>query len=95
LYQAPARYAEAEPLFKRSLALKESSLGPTHPSLAPTLGNPDVAMSLNNLASLYEAQGRYPDAEPLYKQSLAILEKLLGKDHPNIATSLSNLAELY
>ena len=40
-------------------------------------------------------RGRYPDAEPLYKQSLAILEKILGKDHPNIATSLGNLAELY
>ena len=29
---------------------------------------PDVAVSLNNLAILYEKQGRYSDAEPLYKR---------------------------
>jgi tetratricopeptide (TPR) repeat protein len=32
---------------------------------------PDVAQSLNNLADLYSAQGRYTDAEPLYKRALA------------------------
>jgi hypothetical protein len=31
---------------------------------------PDVAQTLNNLADLYSAQGRY-DAEPLYKRALA------------------------
>jgi hypothetical protein len=32
---------------------------------------PDVAQTLNNLADLYSAQGRYADAEPLYKRALA------------------------
>ena len=41
------------------------------------------------------SQGRYADAEPLYKRSLAIREKALGPDHPDVATSLNNLAELY
>ena len=40
-------------------------------------------------------QGRYPEAEPLLKRSLAILEKALGPDHPNVAASLYNLAGLY
>ena len=35
----------------------------------------DVVESLNYLAELYRAQGRYGDAEPLYKRSLAISEK--------------------
>ena len=39
-------------------------------------------MSLNNLAVLYQSQGRYADAEPLLRRSLAICEKALGPDHP-------------
>jgi CHAT domain-containing protein/tetratricopeptide (TPR) repeat protein len=80
------RYADAEPLFKRSLAIREKALGPNHP---------DVATSLNNLAGLYLNQGRYADAEPLFKRSLAISEKALGPDHPDVASSLNSLAVLY
>jgi TPR repeat protein len=42
-----------------------------------------VAISLNNLAALYRAQGQYAQAEPLFKRSLAILAKALGPDHPD------------
>ena len=80
------QYAQAEPLYKRSLAIWEKALGPDHP---------DVATSLNNLAVLYHTQGQYAQAEPLYKRSLAIREKALGPDHPDVATSLNNLAVLY
>ena len=57
--------------------------------------HPDVAVSLNYLALLYDKQGRYADAEPLYKRSLGIKEKALGPDHPDVAMSLNNLAVLY
>jgi tetratricopeptide (TPR) repeat protein len=57
--------------------------------------HPDVATSLNNLAALYQAQGRYGEAEPLYQRSLHIREQQLGADHPDVATSLNNLALLY
>ena len=40
-------------------------------------------------------QGKYEKAEPLYQKSLEILEKTLGKDHPDIATNINNLALLY
>jgi tetratricopeptide (TPR) repeat protein len=50
---------------------------------------------MNNLAELYRAQGRYADAEPFYKRSLAIWEKVLGLDHPSLGASLNNLAEQY
>ncbi len=53
-----------------------------------------MATSLNNLALLYEAQGKYAEAEPLYGRALAILEKTLGPDHPNVAQSLENYAAL-
>jgi len=83
--QKQGRYAEAEPLFKRALAIKEKAFGPDHPG---------VALGLSNLASLYNAQGRYGEAEPLHKRALAIMEKALGPEHPNVATSLENYAKL-
>ena len=46
------------------------------------------------MASLFESQGRRAEAETLYKRSLAIREKQLGRDHPRTAQSLSNLAAL-
>jgi CHAT domain-containing protein len=77
---------EAEPLYKRALAIGEKALGPDHP---------DVSIRLNNLALLYQNQARYADAGPLYRRALAIAEKALGPDHPDVSTDLSNLAALY
>ncbi len=53
-----------------------------------------LATSLNNLALLHKAQGRYAEAEPLYQRALAIREKALGPEHPDVATSLENYADL-
>jgi tetratricopeptide (TPR) repeat protein len=81
-----ARFAEAEPLYLRSLAIWEKALGADH------LG---VAQLLNNLAILYRNQGRLADAQPFFERSLAIRERALGADNPDVATSLNNLAILY
>jgi len=86
LYQAQGNYSQAQPLYQRSLAIREKALGKEHPN---------VAQSLNNLAELYQAQGNYSQAQPLYQRSLAIREKALGKEHPDVATSLNNFAALY
>ena len=81
-----AAYADAEPLYKRDLAISEKAPGQDHR---------DVGTSLNNLAHLYRAQGKYDLAEPLYQRSLSIIEKALGPDHPDVGISLNNLAGLY
>ncbi len=47
------------------------------------------------MAELYHSQGKYAEAEPLYKQALAIRKQQLGDNHPGTATSLNNLAGLY
>jgi tetratricopeptide (TPR) repeat protein len=52
-------------------------------------------MHPNNLAGLYESQGRYGEAELLHLQALQIRQAQLGEDHPSTASSLNNLAELY
>jgi CHAT domain-containing protein/Tfp pilus assembly protein PilF len=79
-------YAKAEPLYQRSLALREKSLGPDHP---------DVATSLNNLGVVFYRRGEYAKAEPLYLRSIAIREKALRPDHPDTATSINNLGAVY
>ena len=86
LYRTKGRYAEAESLYKRALAIDEKALGSDHP---------DFASDLNNLAELYRTQGKYAEAESLYKRALAIAEIALGPDHPLVATILSNLERLY
>ena len=77
------KYAEAEPLAKRSLELSLKKNGPDHP---------DTATSLNNLAVLYGSQGKYDLAEPLYERALAISEEALGPDHPSTIQTDNNLA---
>ena len=70
MYESQGKYEEAEPLYQRSLGIRETKLGKDHPN---------VASSLNNLAGLYESQGKYEEAESLYKRSLGIRKNKLGK----------------
>ncbi|CAN0491244.1 unnamed protein product, partial [Scytosiphon promiscuus] len=39
-------------------------------------------------------QGKYTEAEPLYARSQAIKEKVLGPEHPSVATTLHSRAGL-
>jgi tetratricopeptide (TPR) repeat protein len=71
--------------------------GPYWASLGDVLAvaDPDVATVLNNLAELYQDQGRYADAEPLLKRALKIIEKSSGPNDSNFMTGLNNLALIY
>src|SRR5262245_34698671 len=70
----------------RALDIKEKTLG---------MDNPSVAVSLNNLAYLYDDRGDYAKAESLYQRALLIREKALGPDHPDVAETSGNLARVY
>ena len=85
LYGSQLKYADAEPLYHRVLAIREQALGPTHP---------DVAKTLYNLAKLYQAQGQYAEAEPLYQRALVITEKVLGPAHHDVAMILQSYVTL-
>jgi tetratricopeptide (TPR) repeat protein len=52
----------------------------------------NVAKTLNNMASLYRSQGQYEKAERLYRRALAIKEKVLGSENPEVVASRENLA---
>ncbi len=53
-----------------------------------------LAPNLNKLAQLYSTLGKYAEAEPLFRLSLAIRENSLGPEHPDVAQSLENYAAL-
>jgi CHAT domain-containing protein/Flp pilus assembly protein TadD len=77
-------YRAAEEDYQRALRLKRRT-SPNRPSLAA---------AVNNLALLYSEIGDVNQAEPLYREALAIHQKSLGPDHPLTATSLNNLGLL-
>ena len=47
------------------------------------------------MARLYQAQGRYSEAEPLFLEDLQASREVLGPRHSGTLTSLNNLADLY
>lgn len=84
--QVQKNYGQATAVAREALSIAEREYGPDHPN---------VAVSLNKLALLYDTQGQYQQAEPLFKRALAIREQAFGPEHPAVATSLYNLASLY
>ena len=70
----------------QALQLPREVLGERHP---------DTITSLNNLAGVYDRQGRYAEAEPLYPQALQLRREVLGERHPDTISSLNNLARVY
>ncbi len=66
LYYSQGIYAEAEPLFERSIAIREKALGPEHP---------DVAMGLQNYAELLRKTNREAEAEKMEARAQTIRTK--------------------
>jgi tetratricopeptide (TPR) repeat protein len=56
--------------------------------------NRHVSRLLNNLGLFLATKAQYAEAEGLYQRALAIDEKSLGLEHPDVAVRLNNLAQL-
>jgi tetratricopeptide (TPR) repeat protein len=63
VYRAQARYDEAEALYRRVIATRESAFGPTHPSLTT---------ALDGLALNCQSQGHLAEAEELAARAMRI-----------------------
>jgi tetratricopeptide (TPR) repeat protein len=63
-------------LYRKSLEISRTVLGEEHLQ---------VAASLNNLAQLLQAQGKYDEASELFHQRLAIEKRNLSEEHPRYA----------
>jgi CHAT domain-containing protein len=83
---AQGKYQEAIPLAEKLIALTKRAKGDE---------DHDTAISLRNLASLYDSLGDHDKAEPLLKEALAINQKVLGPEHPYTAESLYDLGKMY
>ena len=81
-YFKSGNYFDAEKYF--NIALNAQRALPSSPGLARTV---------YGLAQLYAGQGKYAEAEPLFKKALAIQEKAIP-EHPDFANTLDAYSEL-
>jgi len=68
-------YDKSIALYERALVIEEKLYGKEHPK---------IAMTLNNLALLYQAIGEYTQAKPLFERSLSMVKKFFEDDHPTV-----------
>ncbi|CAM9388601.1 unnamed protein product, partial [Discosporangium mesarthrocarpum] len=78
-HETHGHFEDAEPLYQRSLAVREKVLGPEHPVVATTL-------------KWVGLLGFLSEAEPLYSGPIRIWEAVLGSGQ--VATGLNNRAGL-
>ena len=80
------RYAEAEKLRKRAIAINEHAFG------ADSL---DVAISQQGMANLFRLQERYDEALPFATRALEIADRKLPAADPRRANFLSEVANIH
>jgi tetratricopeptide (TPR) repeat protein len=78
-----SRFEEAEGLFRKALALRETRFGPTAPL---------TQAARTNVAIMLEQRGRFDEALALYREILASDERLYGKDSSLVTRDLGTLA---
>jgi CHAT domain-containing protein len=85
------RNVEAERTLQNALSLHENVV---HSGQATLDAQYAHLFALVQLSGLYQRSDRYKDAVPLTERAVAMTEKLLGPEHPNVATGLENLAAM-
>ncbi|HEV7782438.1 MAG TPA: CHAT domain-containing tetratricopeptide repeat protein [Chitinophagaceae bacterium] len=81
LYRHMGDYDKAEAALLRAVAMADNTNA--------------AAYSLNNLALVQKAIGKYSEAEQSYQQSLGIYRAAGKTNHPDYTNPLNNLGELY
>lgn len=85
LYQQ-RKHKDAIALARKALDYAVEKFGPE---------DPNVAESMDNLATYLTAEGEYKEAEELYQKALLIIEKNFGKDSAYTAIFLNYLSDFY
>src|SRR5262249_4181471 len=80
--QSQGKHAEAEPLLRTALAIRQRALGENHP---------EAAHALEQVASSLHAQGKYGEAEELLRKALALSGPVLGEEHQQTGGSRNRL----
>jgi serine/threonine protein kinase/Tfp pilus assembly protein PilF len=76
------QFGEAKDLYKRALAISETTRAP----------QTDVAAVLDDLAQIYSREQQWALAKQTYERALDVDRRVLGDDHPRVAMHLHNLA---
>ena len=76
------RWKEAEELFVRVMETRKRVLGEEHPS---------TLTSMNNLACMWNGQGRNEEAIRLMSECVQLSTQILGASHPFTLSSLTAL----
>ncbi len=71
---------------QKALGIRERVLGEEHP---------DTATSYNNLAGVYESQGKYKGAISYYIKAYNVFLHKLGVNHPNTQIVYDNMKIAY
>jgi tetratricopeptide (TPR) repeat protein len=79
LYKYMGRFDEAGRAYTNALPLAHGAV---------------LATVYHNLGGLEHARGRYAAGEPFARRAVAIRERLLGPDHPDVAADLAALAPI-
>ena len=53
--------------------------------------HPQTLVNANNLAVVLQLQDKPKEVELLYRETVAVQERVLGKDHPDTMASMRNL----
>jgi CHAT domain-containing protein/tetratricopeptide (TPR) repeat protein len=81
--QGQARYAEAQALSEKALAILSALVLADHPV---------IAVAHNNVAASLTMLDRYPEAEGHFREQLRIVQARLGEGHPETAMAHGNLS---
>jgi len=68
------------------MEIRKKVLGPEHLDTLTVMGS---------LASTYQSQGRWKEAEELQVQVMETWKKVLGPEHPDTLASMNNLTLTY
>ena len=110
VYRLQGRYADAETAYRASLAIREAIFRKDRLQLAAALnnlatsqvqsmqfsgsGSLGFARTLNGMGEVQRALSRHKEAEASFARSMEIKREILGPNHPDISTSLNNIAAL-
>jgi tetratricopeptide (TPR) repeat protein/tRNA A-37 threonylcarbamoyl transferase component Bud32 len=82
-YKALTLFDDAETQLRSALATQQAVLGDV---------NPDVAQTLQDLASALWFNGKLEEAEPMFRDCLDMRRELYGSEHEKVARSMNDLA---
>jgi len=75
-------YERASEAQEKAVALRRRELGDS---------NPDTLYSIHNFAYLRRVQGRFDEAEALYREALDGFQRVLGEDHERTLIAVGNM----